>query len=154
MVEQKFLMLKTLISVKLLYVLIKVLFQHEFPFSEWPTLSPYGWQTIYINLHWFKKTVFFTTFGFFTPFFHGDPPKVRCQKMLPVSAAAQSEVGGSKSERGCFMGRTGKSSILTGDVELPGDEIPVKIDDWWPVKWDFITLSLSLGTVNLLNYRR
>ena len=49
--------------------------------------------------------------------------------MLPVSAAAQSEVGGSESERGCFMGRTGKSSILTGDVELPGDQIPVKIDD-------------------------
>ena len=76
-----------------------------------------------------RKPFFFTTFGFLTPFFHGDPPKVRCQKMLPVSAAAQSEVGGSKSERGCFMGRTGKSSILTGDVELPGDEIPVKIDD-------------------------
>lgn len=84
------------------------------------------------NLHQFtlvQENRFFTTFGFLTPFFHGDPPKVRCQNMLPVSAAAQSEVGGSKSERGCFMGRTGKSSILTGDVELPGDEIPVKIDD-------------------------
>jgi hypothetical protein len=84
------------------------------------------------SLHQFtlvQKNWFFTTFGFLTPFFHGDPPKVRCQKMLPVSAAAQSEVGGSESERGCFMGRTGKSSILTGDVELPGDQIPVKIDD-------------------------
>ena len=154
MVEQKFLMLKTLISVKLLYVLIKVLFQHEFPFSEWPTLSPYGWQTIYINLHWFKKTVFFYNIWVSYTIFSWWSPQSPVSNMLPVSAAAQSEVGGSKSERGCFMGRTGKSSILTGDVELPGDEIPVKIDDWWPVKWDFITLSLSLGTVNLLNYRR
>lgn len=88
------------------------------------------WLTDY--LHQFtlvQKSRFFTTFGFLTPFFHGDPPKVRCQKMLPVSAAAQSEVGGSESERGCFMGRTGKSSILRGDVELPGDQSPVKIDD-------------------------